>query len=164
MKILHILPDDSVKELYEELAKKHNINIDLQPFPDSGFDLPLSDDVSMSGVHLEDYKIKCALSAFYLYPRSSISKTPLRLANSVGIIDMGYRGNICAMFDVKDSFNATKGQRFVQICEPSLEPFKVVIVSDLNKTIRGINGFGSTGLESSIIETSQSEITDPSVL
>lgn len=27
--------------------------------------------------------------AFYLYPRSSISKTPIRLANCVGIIDAG---------------------------------------------------------------------------
>ena len=33
---------------------------------------------------------------YYLYPRSSISKTPLILANSVGIIDSGYRGNIKA--------------------------------------------------------------------
>ena len=31
---------------------------------------------------------------FYVYPRSSISKTPLRMANSVGIIDSGYRGNL----------------------------------------------------------------------
>ena len=26
-------------------------------------------------------------------------RTPLRLANSVGIIDAGYRGNICAVVD-----------------------------------------------------------------
>ena len=29
--------------------------------------------------------------SYYLYPRSSIVKTPLRLSNSVGIIDAGYR-------------------------------------------------------------------------
>jgi dUTPase len=49
------------------------------------------------------------------------------------------------MFDVRDSFIATKGQRLVQICEPGLEPFKVMIVSELNETLRGEGGFGSTG-------------------
>jgi dUTP pyrophosphatase len=150
MKTLHILPDESVKEVYEELARVHNLEVETNLYANSGFDLPLADDVMMTGVHKEDYRIKCAMygetpSAFYLYPRSSISKTHLRLANSVGIIDRGYRGNICAMFDVKESFIAPKGTRFVQICEPSLEPFKVVIVSELNETLRGEGGFGSTG-------------------
>ena len=38
-------------------------------------------------------KINCS---YYLYPRSSISKTPLRMSNSTGIIDAGYRGEIIA--------------------------------------------------------------------
>ena len=32
-------------------------------------------------------------------PRSSISKTPLRMSNSVGLIDGGYRGEIMASVD-----------------------------------------------------------------
>ena len=37
---------------------------------------------------------------YYLYPRSSTgSKTPLRLSNSIGVIDSGYRGNLIACFD-----------------------------------------------------------------
>ena len=37
-------------------------------------------------------------------PRSSISKTPLRLANSIGLIDGGYRGEIMAPCDnIKNS-------------------------------------------------------------
>ena len=151
MKTLFILPDESVKEVYELAAHTHNEEVETNLYANSGFDLPLFADVCMSGLHKEDYMIKCAMydsekpCAFYLYPRSSISKTVLRLANSVGIIDRGYRGNICAMFDVKTPFVATKGQRFVQICEPSLEPFKVRIVSELNMTLRGEGGFGSTG-------------------
>ena len=133
------------------MARVHNLEVETNLYANSGFDLPLVDDVMMTGVHKEDYCIKCAMyggetpSAFYLYPRSSISKTNLRLANSVGIIDRGYRGNICAMFDVKETYIVSKGARFVQICEPSLEPFKVVIVSELNQTLRGEGGFGSTG-------------------
>ena len=37
--------------------------------------------------------------SYYLYPRSSIIKTPLRMSNSVGIIDAGYRGNIIGCVD-----------------------------------------------------------------
>ena len=93
---------------------------------------------------------------YYLYSRSSTaSKTPLRLANSVGVIDSGYRGNIIAMFDnVKDydfmEYNVTCGHRYVQICPPNLEyPMRVFVVDneyDLGKeTARGNGGFGSTG-------------------
>jgi dUTP pyrophosphatase len=34
--------------------------------------------------------------SYYLYPRSSISKTQFILQNNVGIIDAGYRGHIIA--------------------------------------------------------------------
>jgi dUTP pyrophosphatase len=95
-----------------------------------------------------------------MYPRSSLSKTPLRLANSTGIIDSGYRGNLMAMFDVinlpdnlSDSREADyfgrKLDRYVQICAPGLVPIIVEIVNSIedlgNETIRGGGGFGSTG-------------------
>jgi len=91
---------------------------------------------------------------YYMYPRSSLSKTPLRLANSVGIIDSGYRGNLCAKFDVlydPSEWVCEKNHRLLQICSGTLKPFRVEIVDnveDLNKngdTERGSGGFGSTG-------------------
>ena len=85
-------------------------------------------------------------TAFYLYPRSSISKTNFRLANNVGIIDSGYRGNIGAYFDCKCNTKIVKNQRLLQICSNTLEPFYVVLVDNLNITERGKNGFGSSGL------------------
>ena len=36
---------------------------------------------------------------YLLMPRSSIAKTPLRLCNSIGLIDGGYRGEIMAVVD-----------------------------------------------------------------
>ena len=36
---------------------------------------------------------------YMLVPRSSISKTPLRLANSIGIIDKSYRGKVMVKVD-----------------------------------------------------------------
>jgi dUTP pyrophosphatase len=90
--------------------------------------------------------------AYYLYPRSSIIKTPLRLSNSVGIIDRGYRGEITAVVDMidqqRDTFDMYAMDRHFQICHPSLQPFKVVLVDakeELGLTERGNGGFGSTG-------------------
>lgn len=111
-----------------------------------------------------DHQIKCSMKMFttnsgtynvgyYLYPRSSTgTKTPLRLSNSVGIIDSGYRGNIIAVFDniSASPFVIEKYQRLVQICPPNLSfPFCVTLVSSIDElsgeTLRGSGGFGSTG-------------------
>ena len=85
--------------------------------------------------------------SYYLYPRSSIIKTPLRLANSVGIIDAGYRGDIIACVDniKSESYTVNKGDRLFQICSGNLEPIEFQLVNELSNTQRGSGGFGSTG-------------------
>ena len=85
--------------------------------------------------------------SYYLYPRSSIIKTPLRLANSVGIIDSGYRGDIIACVDniKSESYTINKGDRLFQICAGNLEPIEFQLVNELSNTQRGSGGFGSTG-------------------
>ena len=97
---------------------------------------------------------------FYTYARSSISKTPLRLANNQGIIDAGYRGNLIGMFDCifndtsnedRDyDFQMQKYSRVLQICAPGLVPIFVKIVDSLAElgpsTSRGEGGIGSTGI------------------
>lgn len=158
-------PGDVI-EFYKTNAMKHNESVYHNNFPDSGFDLfvPKEQVMMCDQTNKVDLAVKCEMvrhedrvnypSAFYLYPRSSISKTPFRLANNVGIIDSGYRGNLGAMFDVVNvssgvtEMRCEKHQRLVQICGPTLEPFKVVIVeedSQLSTTQRGSGGFGSTG-------------------
>jgi len=101
---------------------------------------------------LRQYNTTILPVGFYLYPRSSTgTKTPLRLANSVGIIDSGYRGPLIAAFDnwKKDDFEIQENQRLVQICAPDLSyPIYVILVDteeELGKTNRGSGGFGSTG-------------------
>jgi len=115
-----------------------------------------------SSVNKLDYKIACSAqiighnnivqnTGFYMYPRSSISKSNIRLANNVGIIDAGYRGHLIGMFDViyADSMIIHKFDRQLQICGPNLLPIVVHMVSskeDLGeKTARDDGGFGSTG-------------------
>lgn len=108
-----------------------------------------------------DFGVKCAATVvernsepyntgYYLHPRSSVSKTPLRLANSTGIIDSGYRGNIIGMFDCDSpGFTVEQYDRISQICAPSLMPIFVELVNSFDElgeqTVRGGGGFGSTG-------------------
>jgi dUTP pyrophosphatase len=84
--------------------------------------------------------------AFIMLPRSSISRTPLRLANSVGLIDAGYRGPLIAAVD--GVYNVGEHERLFQIVAPDLLPWDDVrIVSAIpgGPTVRGTGGFGSTG-------------------
>ena len=74
----------------------------------------------------------------------------------MGIIDSGYRGNLGI---VLDKFNKTHDnivtitpfRKMVQICNPSLEPFNVIILEEktfmehFGNTDRNSGGFGSTG-------------------
>jgi dUTP pyrophosphatase len=159
---------DELKEKYVNAAQKHNDKLLSNLFIDSGFDLFVPEEkmCSPDDINKIDYGIICESSmifndqnkenrpqyycGYYLYPRSSISDSPLRLANSVGIIDAGYRGNIKAKFDcIVESHLVKKYERLTQICAPGLNPVFVVIVDSLNElkmdTERGGGGFGSTG-------------------
>ena len=110
---------DGLRELYKTHIETHNKSVEEDPHPNSGFDLLVPKDVLFiqntenwdgNKGSLINHEIKAAMydpqwnrsgssqssCAYYLYPRSSIYKTPLMLANSVGIIDSGYRGWICS--------------------------------------------------------------------
>ena len=167
MYILEIFVDpslsDSVRTYYEKYNNKNagdsgidllNVSeINVRPFEQ----VTLNFGIKCQMTHLNTETGTTELSGYYLYPRSSISKTPLVLKNSVGIIDSGYRGNIKALFDcVFDSnfsnfskFELQSNKSYIQICSPNIEyPMKVYIVNDLQSlgknTVRGDGGFGST--------------------
>jgi dUTP pyrophosphatase len=85
--------------------------------------------------------------SYYLYPRSSISKTNFMMANSVGIIDAGYRGNIMAKIrnmSLQGISKVSENDKMFQICSPDLKPIKIELVNELSETSRGDGGFGST--------------------
>ena len=75
------------------------------------------------------------------------AKTPLRLSNSVGIIDAGYRGNIMAIVDnlSSEDFVIEENTRLFQLCSPILGPISFEVVNNLSETSRGSGGLGSTG-------------------
>tara|TARA_B100001564_G_scaffold354739_1_gene365836 strand:+ start:1692 stop:2264 length:573 start_codon:yes stop_codon:yes gene_type:complete len=180
---LENMVSSDIYSMYKNAVENHNKKIDeyiyyinsgeknglLEASYDAGFDLFCPHDLIISEyTHMYEvnHKIVTAMKldnryvSYYLYSRSSTpKKTSLRLANNVGIIDSGYRGNIIANFDnmkhytVDDNNLLNKkvcaGERLVQICPPNIEyPMKIYLVDkieDLGKTERGTGGFGSTG-------------------
>lgn len=135
---------------------------------DAGFDLyaPALQEMVSTNINKLDHLVKCSAqvvelnrvnndvisynTGYYLHPRSSISKTPLRLANSTGIVDSGYRGHLMGMMDcLISSYNVIKFDRLVQVCAPSLMPIFVELVDKEEElgapTVRGEGGIGSSG-------------------
>jgi deoxyuridine 5'-triphosphate nucleotidohydrolase len=87
---------------------------------------------------------------FTLEPRSSIYKSGFIMANSRGIIDSSYRGELMApMISVGSSLKSIEiGSRLFQIIAPGMGHIaEVAYVSSLPETRRGTGGFGSTGLK-----------------
>ena len=162
LRILVENPD--LRSLYESCVQAHNHKIMQNlDYPDAGFDLinPVRQTAVSGRVNKVELKVKCAATllngdtssssvntGYYLYPRSSISKSGIRLANSVGIIDAGYRGQLIAMVDVVycSEYVLDAYDKMFQICAPALIPIIAEVVDELGeKTQRGEGGFGSTG-------------------
>ncbi len=160
--LLRLKVSNELYDMYKDTSFKHNLAVE-QGQADAGFDLFCPEDLPVAGFttvkinqgvkgHMEFFSgnDSSVSVGYYMYPRSSTgTKTPLRLANSVGIIDAGYRGNYIAVFDNwrGEVFQVEKLQRLVQICPPNLTyPMRVELVDDLGEpTLRGEGGFGSTG-------------------
>jgi dUTP pyrophosphatase len=158
---MYVSPEQlTLREFYRIKIEEHNSHI-YDIYADSGFDLCIPKDFIFSknignkvplDVHASMWD-RDKPQAYYLYPRSSISKTPMRLSNSLGIIDKGYRGPITAVVDIVgpniQNYSVSACTRYFQICHPSLNFFKVIMVDtqeDLGITERGNRGFGSTGI------------------
>lgn len=86
-----------------------------------------------------------------LFPRSSIYKVDLSLANSVGVVDANYRGEVKFMFkeavmgeySVGCRYNI--GDRIGQLIVMPLPQFEPVFVDELDNTNDRGGGYGSTG-------------------
>lgn len=82
-----------------------------------------------------------------IFPRSSLSKTDLILANHVGVIDSGYRGEIMAKFRPINSTPRTydEGDRICQMMIVPIPKIEFEEVDELSETERGDGGFGHSG-------------------
>jgi deoxyuridine 5'-triphosphate nucleotidohydrolase len=82
-----------------------------------------------------------------LVPRSSLSKTGYMLANSVGVIDRSYVGEILVPLAKIDPSapDLALPARVVQVIPRPIVHAEMVEVTSLESTDRGSGGFGSTG-------------------
>lgn len=82
-----------------------------------------------------------------LFPRSSISKTNFSLANSVGVVDSNYRGEIKLRFRTSEysGIEYDVGDRVGQLVIVPYPKIDLVEVSELSDSNRGAGGFGSSG-------------------
>lgn len=119
---------------------------------DAGLDLFILEDVTIQAGATIPLKLQISCETatgqpYYLIPRSSISKTPLRMSNSIGLIDGGYRGEIIAMVDnIKtEDHTVRSGDRLFQLVAMDGSPITFELVDELSETTRGTGGFGSTG-------------------
>ena len=158
--------NEELLDLYKEHIEKHNYNMKTDYYHNAGFDLFIPNETIFENKissKFIDLEIKTEMLYFentsfkncgyYMHPRSSISKTPLMLANHTGIVDSGYRGSLIGAFrwlkmPNQNSYILEKHTRLLQICHPSLCRIIVCLVNDddLSTTARGDGGFGSTGI------------------
>ena len=100
------------------------------------------------------------------FPRSSVSKYNLVLANCIGLIDADYRGEVLLRFKyiwqpedykirtdnlLEGYINSTKlynkGDKVCQLKVTKVENVEFVLVDELDSTNRGDGGFGSTDVK-----------------
>ncbi len=134
----------TVSQLYKNHGHFHD--------GDAGIDLfVVSEQTIKAGestlIHLQIACENTENKPYLLMPRSSIAKTPLRLCNSIGLIDAGYRGEIKAVVDniKSELYTVEKGQRLFQLVAMDGSPINFQLVDELTETTRGEDGFGSTG-------------------
>ena len=151
--VLYIKTDNPyLKEAYAKRANHEgDSGVDLY-FPEDGIIPAMYNNKVMTSKI--DFEIKCQMKlrdkpiAYMLVPRSSISKTKVRLANSIGVIDPNYRGYLIAAVDnISDKPQYLKrGERYFQLVFTKLvKPTNLSFVDEISQTDRGYGGFGSTG-------------------
>lgn len=122
----------------------------------AGMDLlaAISDDIIIKSHESKLIKtgIAIALEKGYeaqIRPRSGLAlKNNITVLNTPGTIDCDYRGEICVILinHGKEDFVVGKGMRIAQMVISKYEQAEIIEVSDLDETVRGKGGFGSTGV------------------
>ena len=118
---------------------------------DAGLDLKSRVDVVIKAHTRATIPLGCCVAVpegyvLLLFPRSSMGLTPLRMCNSVGVIDSGYTGEIKAMYENTSDYDWSIGigDRIAQAVLVPCAYMGLEYVKELEPTKRGDGGFGST--------------------
>jgi dUTP pyrophosphatase len=122
---------------------------------DAGLDLRSSEDVTLAPFERRLISTGLAVAipegyAGFVQPRSGLAlKQGLSMANTPGLIDSHYRGElkICAInLDPKEDIVIRRGDRIAQLVIQKVPIVELVEVDELDETDRGAGGFGSSGV------------------
>ena len=87
--------------------------------------------------------------AGFVQPRSGLAaRHGISVVNSPGLIDSGYRGEVKVVLlntDLGEPFLVEVGDRIAQLVVVPVPAVEVLVVDELDETVRGVGGFGSSG-------------------
>lgn len=121
---------------------------------DAGLDLRANEDVTLQPYERRLVSTGLAIAipegfAGFLQPRSGMAlKRGLSLANTPGLIDAHYRGElkvIAVNLDAHEPIHIERGERIAQLVIQKVPVVNLVEVDELDETDRGAGGFGSSG-------------------
>jgi dUTP pyrophosphatase len=121
---------------------------------DAGYDLFAAEAASLGPGERTDVGTGIALAippghAGLVLPRSGLARRHgITLVNTPGLIDAGYRGEVRVLLintDRHEPFEVEPGERIAQLMIVRHEAPTLVEAEDLDQTVRGAGGFGSTG-------------------
>ena len=121
---------------------------------DAGADLCAREDVTLEPGEraLVPTGVAIALPLGYvglIHPRSGLAtKHGLTVVNAPGTVDAGYRGELKVTLlntDARTPIALKRGDRIAQLVIQKVERATFIQVEELDETVRGTGGFGSTG-------------------
>lgn len=121
---------------------------------DAGLDLRANESIDI--LPLERALVSTGLAvaipegyAGFVQPRSGRAlKEGLSMANTPGLIDAHYRGElkvIAVNLDSKKTIHIERGERIAQLVIQAVPAVRLLEVDELDETDRGAGGFGSSG-------------------
>lgn len=123
---------------------------------DAGLDLRANEDVVLAPFERRLISTGIAIAipegyAGFVQPRSGMAlKRGLSMANTPGLIDAHYRGElkVCAVnLDATTPITIQRGERIAQLVIQRVPVVELVEVDELDATDRGAGGFGSSGVQ-----------------
>jgi dUTP pyrophosphatase len=138
--------------------KRLDPSVDLPSYAyegDAGLDLRSSEDVVLEPFERRLISTGLAIAipdgfAGFVQPRSGLAlKTGLSMANTPGLIDAHYRGElkVCAInLDPSEPISIRRGDRIAQLVIQRVPVVSLLEVDELDETDRGSGGFGSSGV------------------
>ena len=123
---------------------------------DAGLDLRSNEDVTLGPLERRLVGTGLAIAipdgyAGFVQPRSGLAlREGLSMANTPGLVDAHYRGElkVCAInLDAHNPIHIERGERIAQLVIQRVPVVALCEVDELDETDRGVGGFGSSGVQ-----------------